>query len=383
MLGPQEAIVIIASPETNADLFWATRFWAPDPIIFVQTGQDKIVLVNPLEFSRAKKEILGARVLSEWNYYKRGNDLLKNEESVTYITIVLHGILEELGVKTLNVQYEHFPYSHGKDLEKLGYTINPVASFLYERSIKTPQEISYIEEISRYTDEAISQAVEILKQAKINSAGFLALDETIVTSELLKQIVTDHLWKYNCLGAHTIISSGIDSYEPHNEGHGPIKAHTPIVMDVFPRSLTNGYFTDTTRTFCKGKANKKLSRMFRAVLDAQQAAIDILKPGLPAKETNVIAVAKLEEAGFQNKMLQGGPQGFIHGLGHGVGVEIHEKPSLNGSTQDILEKNNIVTVEPGLYYPRVGGVRIEDTLVITENGYRSLTNSPKERLEIA
>ena len=382
MLGPQEAIVIIASPETNPDLFWATKFWAPDPIIFVQTQKETFVLVGDLEFARAHKQILGARVLLERDYCGRGNDLLKNEVSVTYIAIVLHGILEELGVQTLNVQYEHFPYSHGKDLEKLGYTIKPIASFLRERSVKTPQEISYIEEVSQYTDEALGQAIELLEQAKINSAGFLALDGTIVTSELLKQTITAYLWKYNCLGAHTIISSGIDSYEPHNEGHGPIKAHTPIVMDVFPRSLTSGYFTDTTRTFCKGKANKKLSKMFHAVLTAQQATINILKPGLPAKETNVVAIAELERAGFKTSTVSGVPQGFIHGLGHGVGVEIHEAPGLNAYSQDILKTGNVVTVEPGLYYPRIGGVRIEDTLVITENGYRSLTNSPKEQLEI-
>jgi len=210
-----------------------------------------------------------------------------------------------------------------------------------------------------------------------------------VTSEIIRRIIDDALWKRGYLGSGTIVACGRDATDPHRMGSGLIAPRQPMVMDIFPVSLATHYYADMTRTFFKGEPSEDFARMYAAVLGAQEAAIAVIRAGVDAGAVHRAAAEYLASRGFPTRTARGRPEGFIHGLGHGVGIDIHEAPRL-GARSQILEAGNVITIEPGLYYGRasrrvgmrgkipVGGIRIEDMAVVTKTGCTLLTKFPKD-----
>ena len=159
---------------------------------------------------------------------------------------------------------------------------------------------------------------------------------------------------------------------PRPSGRGPLRANQWIVADIFPRDLRTGYWGDMTRTFMRGRPSPALRRLYDTVLDAQALGLSLVKPGAIGAEVHRAVADFFKKCGYETGTdASGRAFGFFHGLGHGVGLGIHEEPrlSLRGGA---LEPGMVVTVEPGLYYPDLGGVRIEDTVVVTETGCRVL-----------
>jgi Xaa-Pro aminopeptidase len=180
--------------------------------------------------------------------------------------------------------------------------------------------------------------------------------------------------------AHTICAHGDQAVDPHDEGHGPIRADTPIIMDIFPRSEKTGYFGDLTRTVVRGKASFALHELYAIVHEGVRLGHRLLRPGVQGLEVHREIQALFERQGYATGVRNGRMQGFFHGTGHGVGLQIHEAPSV-GKRPAVLRAGNVVTVEPGLYYLGLGGVRIEDMALVTRTGSRCLTRAPKQ-LEI-
>ena len=180
----------------------------------------------------------------------------------------------------------------------------------------------------------------------------------------------------DCVAQHTIIACGVQAVDPHNEGSGPLKANEPIVMDVFPQHAKSRYFADITRTVVKGQASDKVKRMFTAVKEGQEIAFRMIKDGVDGSAVHKAILDSFEQQGFKTGEQNGRMQGFFHGTGHGLGLEIHEPPRISAKP-DILKAGMVVTVEPGLYYLDAGGMRIEDTVVVTKDGCRVLTEAPK------
>jgi len=184
----------------------------------------------------------------------------------------------------------------------------------------------------------------------------------------------------NCVGSHTIVASGNQGCDPHQEGTGPVWANQSLIVDVFPRSGDTFYYADITRTFVKGKATQALKAQYEAVKVAQEKGIHMVAPGIDGKAVHQAIQQEMEGRGFLTERRKGTMVGFFHGTGHGLGLDVHEPPRVN-ATSHILKKGEVVTVEPGLYYPGVGAVRIEDLLVVTPGGNQNLTVYPK-KLEI-
>jgi Xaa-Pro aminopeptidase len=172
------------------------------------------------------------------------------------------------------------------------------------------------------------------------------------------------------------VAGGDQACDPHDEGSGPLPAHRSIIFDVFPRSAATRYFADMSRTVIRGTASPELKRLYQAVKDAQEEAITRVRPGADGTKIHQGICDRFDAAGYATGLVNGRMQGYFHGTGHGVGLDIHEHPriSRNGS---ILQEGEVVTVEPGLYYPGLGAVRIEDMVLVTRDGCRNLTNYPK------
>ncbi len=365
------ARLMIAGSEICADLYWATRFYVPDPIVFFIHKDRKYLVASDLEVSRAKKEAHVDHVLSYSDYEQK----LKKIGSKRREGDVIHLILHEKKIKKLQVP-SYFPLHQAEVLKKFGYVIETLPDpFFPERQIKTQEEKKNIIEAIRATETGIQKAFDILKRSKIKN-GKIYHQGSPLTSEALRQVIEITMMEHGALGQHTIVACGKQAADPHCRGFGPLYAHQPIVLDVFPKSMRTGYYGDVSRTVLKGKASDPVKKMYKAVREAQENGIRTIRAGVDAAKVHAVVCSTLEKAGFKSGVIRGKPQGFIHSTGHGLGLDIHELPRVS-RLKDILKKGNVVTVEPGLYYDDLGGIRIEDDVYVTQTGCENLTHVSK------
>lgn len=367
-----DAQLMIAASEQDANLYYATRFRVPDPFIFLQIQGEKIIVMSDLEIERAKAQAKVDTILSLSAYEEK---MQKDKGERPTLLQVLDTILQEQGVRTLLVP-ANFRIEAADFLRERGYQVSwKKDPFYEERTIKTPEEIAYITEVQRYTEAAMQLAEETLRAAEIRE-DLLFLNGQPLTSEELKKRIHVKLIEHNCSAHHTIVAGGEDACSPHNEGSGPLKAHQPIVIDIFPQSNVTGYYADITRTFVRGTPSAQVQRMYEAVLAVQEWALANIRAGVNGQELHREVLAFLERQGFPSGQIDGVMQGLIHGTGHGLGLEIHEPPRIS-KVDHILRAGEVVTVEPGLYYFGAGGIRIEDIVVVTAEGCQNLTRYPK------
>jgi Xaa-Pro aminopeptidase len=226
------------------------------------------------------------------------------------------------------------------------------------------------------TEAAMDAAIGAIREAEVHD-GVLRWRGTTLTAERVRRLISMTLIEDGLLAQHTIVACGEAACDPHNEGRGPLRAGESIIIDIFPRDEASRYHADITRTVVKGRASDMLRKMYRAVAAGQEQAFALLRDGSDGEAIHRAVQDTLERHGFQTGEVNGRMQGFFHGTGHGLGLEVHELPRIS-KLPTTLGSGNVVTVEPGLYYPGIGGVRIEDVVVVTETGCTNLTRYPKE-----
>jgi Xaa-Pro aminopeptidase len=242
--------------------------------------------------------------------------------------------------------------------------------------IKSEEEIALLTQSLRVTEAALASAIELIRTSEVKADAALWIGGKPLTAELLRKAMHLTMMEQDCVAQHTIVACGAQAVDPHNEGSGPLTANVPIVMDVFPQHARSRYFADITRTVVKGKAAEKVKRMFAAVKEGQEIAFRMIKDGVDGSTVHKAILDSFDSLGFKTGEQNGRMQGFFHGTGHGVGLEIHEPPRVSAKP-DLLKAGMVVTVEPGLYYLDAGGMRIEDMVVVTKDGCRILTGAPK------
>ncbi len=384
MMEDYDAIFIVGDGKKNADLLWVTGFRGDCALI--QTKNDKIIVSNVLEMERVKRESKATKFLSEGKYHeelkkKIGKDRFKNLPVHLRGAAIFDLIFKELGIKRLLIQ-RTLGFAFGKALEEKGYELffkeDP---FFEERAIKSEEEIGYIIEVQRYMEKALKRALKVIQNSEIKN-GLIYYKGRALTSEDVKRIIDLELFKRGCLAKDTIFSCGKATAMPHNKGTGPLKAHEPIVIDIFPQSIKTGYFADMTRTIVRGRASKRLKKMYATVLEGQKIALGMIRQDAEADVIHQAVEDYFLSQGFKTSRAEDPPYGFFHCLGHSLGLEIHECPSVGPYKKEILKPGHVITIEPGLYYKDIGGVRIEDLVVVTKDGYRNLTKFPKEEFEL-
>ncbi|HZD43684.1 MAG TPA: Xaa-Pro peptidase family protein, partial [Methanomicrobiales archaeon] len=239
------------------------------------------------------------------------------------------------------------------------------------RAVKSPEEIALIEKTQRATESAMERAISLIRSS-VPKKGILYRDGSPLTSEQVRHAMHVLLLDAGYQASDTIVSCGEDTAIPHVKGSGPLRADEPIVIDVFPRGMESGYYADMTRTVVKGEADVKIREMYVAVRDAKSLGSSRIRAGESAADVHQAVVDFFKDHGYASDT-----EGFIHNLGHGVGLEVHELPIL-GPRGKALAQGNVVTVEPGLYYRNVGGVRLEDMGVVLQDGFECITKYPME-----
>jgi len=366
------ATLIIAASEANADLYYATRFLAPDPFVYLQVDGRSLILASDLEIDRARRE---ARVDEVWPLRRYEERARARGAATPGMVEAAAEALRELGVASLVVPAT-FPLAHADVLRARGWAVQARPDpFFAARARKTPEEVAHITETQRRTEAALGEAIQMIREAEVRD-GVLYRGGAPLTSEALRATLARCLLELDCLARHSIVACGIDGCDPHHHGAGPLRANESIIIDVFPQSLSTRYHADITRTVVVGRGSDALKRMYEAVLRGQERALGLIRAGADGTAIHAEVEKVFEAAGFTTGEVDGRQQGFFHGTGHGLGLEIHEPPRIakRGAT---LEEGHVVTVEPGLYYPAWGAVRIEDVVVVAEGGCQNLTQFPK------
>ena len=371
-LRADQAILLVAASEGDANMLYAVGFFVPDPFIFFQNRDKKFAVLSDLEIDRAKKQAHVHRVLSLSLYQRKLRQLGKPATMID----VLDLIFRERGIRSLVVP-ANFSALLSDQLRAKGYSVQIKRDpFWAERETKNRVEVAQITESLRIARLGLEAGIRMLKRTRAKRDGYLYLNGARVTSEMLKTAVNTTIMAQGWLPSHTIISSGNQCVDPHHEGSGPIKANTSIIFDIFPRSQDNGYFGDLSRTVVRGRASDKLKEIYAAVQAGQQIGYRQIRDGVNGKEVHQNILALFEARGFHTGRINGRMQGFFHGTGHGLGLDIHEPPRI-APIDAILRRGHVVTVEPGLYYLGIGGVRLEDVVVVTAKGNRNLTDCPQ------
>ena len=365
------------------DVYHVTRFLAPDPIIALEQDGQVVIVANSLEEGRARKESRATEVfnIDDFGAKELAKTVTTREELDAG---VIGRFLESRGARRVAVG-AYFPRGMAERLRDAGIEIVIDRGLSERRRAKRPDEIAALEATQRATEDAWARGVDALKRATVRKDGTLELDGQPFTAEALRAIVESRLLELGCVSEGAIIAPGKQAADPHMVGSGPLRAREAIVMDIFPQHKATRYFADMTRTVSKGAPPDEIAKMYEITKRAQDAGIKALRPGITGREVHELVEDIIFEAGYdtlrpgQQRSKNGGPpRGFIHGTGHGVGLEIHEMPTVGRSGTDPLAPGDVVTVEPGIYLPELGGVRLEDMLVITDTGSRNLTRAPRQ-----
>ncbi|ODS32366.1 MAG: Xaa-Pro aminopeptidase (X-Pro aminopeptidase - aminopeptidase P II) [Candidatus Scalindua rubra] len=369
----KKAILIIADSERDSDMFYATGFLAPDPFVYIQKDDEKIMVTSDLELERAKSQSRVDKVLSLSKYEKI---VKKRGKKTSKLIELVIAVLRETNIKKLSVP-ANFNVEYADFLRKKGFKLEVKKEpFFSSREIKDKHEIGYIVKTLRETERTISKAIDCIRKSTIKNSFLYSERGRRITSESIRKLIDVELMKRGYTARHTIVSCGEQSCVPHNVGNGPLRANESIIFDVFPKDEQTGYYADISRTIVKGRASGTLKKMYKAVASAQELVFKAAKNGAKSDVIHRKVVKRLKSFGFKTGKIKGKMRGFFHGTGHGIGLDVHETPRIS-KTKYTLRTGNVVTVEPGLYYPDIGGVRLEDMILITDDGCINLTKFPK------
>jgi Xaa-Pro aminopeptidase len=363
--------LIYASSEASADMLYATRFFVGDPFLYLEQNGKKSILLSDLEIDRGRRQAKVDEVVSLSLIQRPLEKRLKRKPTIPQ---TIERFLRQRRVKRAAVPSD-FPLGLAQALTASGIKLEPTSGLFYaEREFKRDEEIKQLQNAIALTEVGLERAFEVLRASEIKPGRRLFWGGKRLTSEILRAEIDCAILRTGGTPMNTIVASGDQACDPHDRGSGPLAANSLIILDVFPRAADTGYYGDITRTVIRGKASEPQKRLWHTVLEGQEYALKKIRPGVSGQELQKEVSDLFTDRGYPTESRNGRWTGFFHGLGHGLGLEIHESPRIAGTD---FKKGQVLTVEPGLYLPGVGGVRHEDDGVVTENGFRVLSKFPK------
>lgn len=363
--------LIYAASESSADMLYATRFFVPDPFLYLEQNGKKSILLSDLEVDRGRREAKVDEVISLSLIQRSLEKRLKKKPTIEQ---TIQRFLRQRRVRRAAVPSD-FPIGLAHALDVSGIKLEPVSGlFDSQREFKRDEEVKELQHAIALTEVGLERAYEVLRASEIKPGRKLFWGGKRLTSELLRAEIDCAILRAGGTPMNTIVAGGAQACDPHDRGSGPLAANSLIILDVFPRAADSGYYGDITRTVVRGKANEAQKRLWHTVLEGQEHALKKIRPGISGQELQKEVSDLFTDRGYPTEVRDGRWTGFFHGLGHGLGLEIHESPRIAATE---FKKGQVFTVEPGLYLPNVGGVRHEDDGVVTGNGFRVLSKFPK------
>ena len=359
-----DAYVVYANSR-DADMRYLTHFTTSDPFVyFRKPGEKGTIIISQMEIGRASREGISAVMTRA----EAGlPEIIKKEKDPYRATAQM--IAGQVGKKILVPP--NFPIALANALGEFCSVTVDRGTVLSMRAKKTRSEIKCLKNVQKVTQTAMRHAVLMIRHATVKK-GILHFEGKPLTSEHIKYTMHCMLLEHGCCAEDTIVSCGEDTAIPHMTGTGPLRADEPIIIDLFPVHEESGYYADMTRTFVKGEPSSEILEMYTTLREAKHLAVSRIKSGVSGADLHQLVVDFFKERGYDSNT-----RGFVHNLGHGVGLQIHELPTV-GPSGKTLETGNVITIEPGLYYPGSGGVRLEDIGAVTKKGFDNFTVFPED-----
>ena len=372
MSASSPAPLLYSDTHSSPDMLYFGRVEVHDPFIAFGVRGRKITVQSALELGRVRKNSAFDTVLARETWLERAQELYGPKAGVAEIIATLAG---EYRLRHFRVP-DDFPGALYVKLTKLGLKLVFANGLMFpEREIKSDWEAGCIREGNRLCSIGYLAAEKILRTAKIKGRT-LVHRGSVLTSERLRFALETVIREQGGDPRDTIVAGGDQACDPHEPGSGPLRPHELIIIDIFPRVLKTGFHGDMTRTYLKGHASEAQRRLVATVRDAQKRATRTIRAGVDGRQVHRAVTDCFAAAGYETKHGKQGSTGFFHGTGHGLGLAVHDPGRMSPVVEYSLKKGSVMTVEPGLYYPGLGGCRWEDVVQVTATGTRPLSKHP-------
>ena len=347
-----------------------------DPVLFIEHDGKRIVVAGVFEAPMlATREDVVDEV---WDFESLGrNDLVKDRgfpEIHIGPELVLRA-LRRVGADKVCVPATFWALAADYLREKGVDVVVDPDEWARRRRRKTPWELEGIERAQRATETAMLTAARMLREAEPADGNRLRFEGEILTAEWIREAMSAELLAQGAESEEILVQSGDACLGGHDPGRGPILQDTTCIVDCFPRDRRSGAHTDMTRTFVPGTPSDDVVKLHGHVRKALHLAYETIRPG--AEDAHLKVAEYFHSLGFPTIDHHDGPghpkAGFNHSLGHGVGLQVHERPRV-GRRPEALEDGDVVAIEPGLYFEGIGGVRLEDTVLVTDKGFEHFTD---------
>jgi len=367
----QSPPLIYADTHASSDMLYFGGVDVHDPFIAFGSGRKKITVQSALELGRVKRTSSFNQVLSLETWRDQARETYGPTAGVAEIIVCLS---RQYGIKTFRIP-DDFPAGLYQKLGKLGLRLELAGGMLFpEREIKSAPEAAAIKEGNRLAAMGYVATENILRKTRIKG-HHLIYQGAPLTSERLRFAIEVAIKEQGGEARDTIVAGGNQACDPHERGRGPLRPHELIIVDIFPRVLKTGYYGDMTRTYLKGRPTEAQRKLVTTVRDAQRAALRMIRAGVDGSDVHDLVNFIFTRAGYETRHDKSGSVGFFHGTGHGLGLAVHEPPRVSTVAYK-LKAGSVVTVEPGLYYPGLGGCRWEDVVQVTNGPAKLLSKHP-------
>ena len=368
-----EQVLIFADTIRSPELRHEIPLTVPDPFLYVEVNGERHVVNHSMELARMGEFGLVLHANEEFGYDELIAQGLKPDEIRRELVL---RACKALGVERAKVPF-WFPLQIADDLRANGIELEPDKDYFNaRRRVKSGAELEGVRRAQKAAEAGMAAAAELFRSASANN-GTALVDGEPLTVERVKAAIDQAFIQHNCSSDEFIVAPGPQGALGHEMGYGPIPPNEPVVIDIWPRDRKSACFADMTRTFVVGEPSEEIAKWHALVREALDRSIDAMRPGVQGRAVHDVACEVFEEEGLPTGRTKepGKPleDGFFHGLGHGVGLEVHEEPGMGMVGQKELVVGDVVTVEPGLYRRGFGGVRLEDLVLVTEDGTENLT----------
>jgi len=372
-----DSVLIYADTFRSADLRHAVPLAVPDPFLYAEANGAPHVFSNSMEAGRMRElGLFDVHISEELGIDELIEQGLGRREMTAQLAL---RAVASLGSKRFTVP-ESFPIWLADRLRADGVELEVDQDLFDERRrVKTEAQLAGMRRAQKAAQAAMDTCRELLRSAEIRDGG-LVLDGEPLTVERVKAAMNTTFAAHDTTADEFIVAPGAQGAVGHDMGSGPIPPNFPLVVDIWPRDNASAVFTDMTRTFVVGNVPDEVREWHRLVKEALDRALSEIRAGADGRAIFDGSCEIFEAAGepTQRTKKPGEPlvDGFFHGLGHGVGLEVHEAPGMGRISEGELVAGDVVTVEPGLYRSGYGGVRLEDIVLVTEGGAENLTQYP-------
>lgn len=380
-LAAGQARVLAGIPAVNNTFYWRIRFSVGDPAALIELPRDggtqAILILRDIEMERARAHARANQVACPADFAPAGG-LSGDRETATAQAVAeclrREGVRQVVADRTLPLLFAH-------EIQQAGMAVTCDTQWgVLQRRSKDEQEIQWLQESQQATEAAMQMACETVARASARADGVLLVDGQPLTSERLRAAIDVFLLERGYANPSSIVAGGPSGGDCHELGSGELRTEQPVIIDIFPRNRQTLYYGDCTRTVVHGTISDQLLRMHQAVVAAKAAATAACRAGVTGEAVHAATQAAIKASGYAVGLP--GPDtpdtycAITHGTGHGIGLDVHEPPLLDQGGPELIE-GDAVTIEPGLYCKAIGGIRVEDMVIVTRDGCRNLNRLPE------